>query len=71
MHAKVLNLFRKLLVQRPKPLGVCCDCGREIFKGDDLVTVVAAEYDRLRAHRECHFYHRSQYEWPTPSSRDL
>jgi len=58
--AKMLPLFRK-----PRPtLGVCCHCGKEIFEGDDLVTIVAAEFDRLRAHRDCHFYRRSGVTWP-------
>ena len=54
--------------RRTHKLGVCCHCGREItyaqLTGGEVVTVVAAAYDRLRAHRECNFYRPGAIEWP-------
>ena len=58
----------RLFHRKPLELGVCCHCGKAItelqLQAGEVVTIVAAEYGRLRAHRECHFFQRAGIEWP-------
>lgn len=48
MH--VIELFRR----GKRKIDICCQCGDDILEDQTWVTVVAAPFDRLRAHKSCH-----------------
>lgn len=58
----ILNLFRR----DSEVIGVCCNCGEPIWSKQEWVTIVAAPFDALRAHRNCHLgsAQDAALDWP-------